>query len=78
MFLERVHHNHHQLMEQQKHSNLVRIHHLMRISINVFALIEMSAAEYREKLKAEQARKRDPRQDQNLSMKQKHDLIDRL
>jgi hypothetical protein len=38
----------------------------------------MSAAEYREKLKAQQARKRDPRQDQQLSMKQKHDLIDRL
>ena len=37
----------------------------------------MSAAEYREKLKAEQARKRDPRQDQ-MSMKQKHDLIDHL
>ncbi len=41
-------------------------------------LLEMSAAEYREKLKAQQARKRDPRQDQQLSMKQKHDLIDRL
>jgi hypothetical protein len=39
---------------------------------------EMSAAEYREKLKAQQARKRDSRQDQQLSMKQKHDLIDRL
>lgn len=40
--------------------------------------LKMSAAEYREKLKAQQARKRDPRQDQQLSMKQKHDLIDRL
>lgn len=39
---------------------------------------KMSAAEYREKLKAQQARKRDPRQDQQLSMKQKHDLIDHL
>ncbi|CAF0951969.1 unnamed protein product [Adineta steineri] len=40
--------------------------------------IKMSAAEYREKLKAQHARKRDSRQDQQLSMKQKHDLIDRL
>jgi len=40
--------------------------------------LEMSAAEYREKLKAQHARKRDPRQDQQLSMKQKHDLIDHL
>jgi len=40
--------------------------------------LKMSAAEYREKLKAQHARKRDPRQDQQLSMKQKHDLIDRL
>ncbi len=38
----------------------------------------MSAAEYREKLKAQNARKRDPRQDQHMSMKEKHDLIDRL
>jgi hypothetical protein len=38
----------------------------------------MSAAEYREKLKAENARKRDPRQNQNMSMKEKHDFIDRL
>ena len=41
-------------------------------------VLEMSAAEYREKIKAESARKRDPRQDQHLSMKQKHDLIDHL
>ncbi|CAF1601828.1 unnamed protein product [Rotaria sp. Silwood1] len=40
--------------------------------------LKMSAAEYREQLKAQHARKRDPRQDQHLSMKQKHDLIDRL
>ncbi|CAF1250169.1 unnamed protein product [Adineta ricciae] len=40
--------------------------------------LKMSAAEYREKLKAQQARKRDSRQDQQMSMKQKHDLIDRL
>ncbi|CAF2870372.1 unnamed protein product [Rotaria sp. Silwood2] len=40
--------------------------------------LKMSAAEYREQLKAQQARKRDPRQDQQMSMKQKHDLIDRL
>jgi len=40
--------------------------------------IEMSAAEYREKLKEQNARKRDPRQNQNMSMKEKHDLIDRL
>jgi hypothetical protein len=38
----------------------------------------MSAAEYREKLKEQNARKRDPRQNQNMSMKEKHDLIDRL
>ena len=41
-------------------------------------ILEMSAAEFREQWKAQQARKRDPRQDQQLSMKQKHDLIDRL
>ncbi|UJR31445.1 hypothetical protein I4U23_018938 [Adineta vaga] len=40
--------------------------------------LKMSAAEYREKLKAQNARKRDSRQEQQLSMKQKHDLIDRL
>ncbi|CAF3459718.1 unnamed protein product [Rotaria socialis] len=39
--------------------------------------LKMSAAEFREQLKAKNARKRDPRQDQ-MSMKQKHDLIDRL
>ena len=38
----------------------------------------MSVAEYREKLKAQNSRKRDPRQDQQMSMKDKHDLIDRL
>ena len=37
----------------------------------------MSAAEYREQLKVQHARKRDPR-DQQMSMKQKHDLIDRM
>ena len=41
-------------------------------------LLEMSAAEYREKLKAQSSRKRDPRQEQNMSMKEKHDFIDRL
>ncbi len=41
-------------------------------------IIEMSVAEYREKLKAENARKRDPRQDANMTMKQKHDIIERL
>lgn len=40
--------------------------------------LKMSAAEYREKLKAQSARKRDPRQEQHMSMKEKHDLIDRL
>ncbi|CAF0764243.1 unnamed protein product [Adineta steineri] len=40
--------------------------------------LAMSAAEYREKLKEKSARKRDPRQDQQMSMKQKHDFIDRL
>jgi hypothetical protein len=38
----------------------------------------MSAAEYREKIKAQKPRKRDPRHGQNMSMKEKHDLIDRL
>jgi hypothetical protein len=39
----------------------------------------MSAAEYREKLKAQGARKRDPRHEQQpMSMKEKHALIDRL
>jgi hypothetical protein len=40
--------------------------------------LEMSAAEYREQLKAKSARKRDPRQEQPMSMKQKHEVIDRL
>ncbi len=38
----------------------------------------MSAAEYREKLKALSSRKRDPRQTQKMSMKEKRDFIDRL
>jgi hypothetical protein len=38
----------------------------------------MSAAEYREKLKAQNAHKRDPRQNQHMSMKEKHDYIERL
>jgi len=38
----------------------------------------MSAAEYLEKLREKHARKRDPRKDQQMSMKQKHDFIDRL
>ena len=38
----------------------------------------MSAAEYREKLKTQSSRKRDPRQAQHMSMKEKHDFIDRL
>lgn len=46
------------------------------IDVNFFS--EMSAAEYREKLKAQSARKRDPRQDHSMSMKEKHDFIDRL
>ena len=44
----------------------------------ILFIIEMSAAECREKLKAQNARKRDPRQTQRMSMKEKHDLIDRL
>jgi hypothetical protein len=44
----------------------------------LFLFIEMSAAEYREKLKAQHAGKRDPRQGQHMSMKEKHDYIDRL
>ena len=39
---------------------------------------EMSAAEYREKLKTEKARKRDPRQERHMSMQEKHAYIDRL
>lgn len=38
----------------------------------------MSAAEYRAKIKADNPRKRDPRQNQRMSMKEKHDLIDQL
>jgi hypothetical protein len=38
----------------------------------------MSAAEYRKTLKAQTARRRDPRQDSQMSMKEKHDFIDRL
>lgn len=43
-----------------------------------FFFLDMSAAEYREKLKAQNARKRDPRQTQKMSMQQKHDVIDSL
>jgi len=39
---------------------------------------EMSAAEYRAKLKAQNPRKRDIRQNQTMSMKEKHDFLDRL
>ena len=61
--------------------------HLNWVSINEECLelthrrawnLEMSAAEYREQLKAQGARKRDPRQEQPMSMKQKHEVIDRL
>lgn len=38
----------------------------------------MSAAEYREKLKAEKTRRRDPRQNQQMSMKEKRDIINGL
>ena len=38
----------------------------------------MSAAEYREVLKAQSARRRDPRKENQMSMKEKHDYIDRL
>ena len=38
----------------------------------------MSAAEYRAQLRAQNARKRDLRQNQTMSMKEKHDLIQRL
>ncbi len=40
-------------------------------------IVDMSAAEYREKLKG-QSRKHDPRQNQQMSMKQKRDFIDGL
>ena len=38
----------------------------------------MSAAEYREKLKTEKSRRRDPRQNQQMSMKEKRDIINGL
>ncbi|CAF1138065.1 unnamed protein product [Rotaria sp. Silwood1] len=40
--------------------------------------IQMSAAEYREKLKSQTVRQRDARKNSQMSMKDKHDLIDRL
>ncbi|CAF3114660.1 unnamed protein product [Rotaria socialis] len=46
-------------------------------SRGVFEL-KMSAAEYREKIKSLNPRKRDPRHTNQMSMKQKHDVIDRL
>ncbi len=66
-------------MDQKEHSNLVRLNNFILIHLFFFEILtEMSAAEYREKLKAQHVRKRDTRQDQQMSMKQKHDLIDRL
>ena len=44
----------------------------------MFFFLEMSAAEYREMLKVQKSRRRDPRQDQHMSMKQKRDLINDL
>ena len=38
----------------------------------------MSAAEFREKLTAEKKRRRDVQQEPQLSMRQKHDLINGL
>ena len=38
----------------------------------------MSAAEYREMLKIQKSRRSDPRQSQQLSMKQKRDIINDL
>ncbi|CAF3937830.1 unnamed protein product [Rotaria sordida] len=40
--------------------------------------LQMSAAEYREKLKSQNVRKRDLPKNAHMSMKEKHDLIDRL
>ncbi|CAF3048727.1 unnamed protein product [Rotaria sp. Silwood2] len=40
--------------------------------------LPMSAAEYREKLKSQNGRKRDLRKNNQMSMKEKHDVIDRL
>ncbi len=41
----------------------------------IYLFVDMSAAEYREKLKA-QSRKYDPRQNQQMSMKEKRAFID--
>ena len=45
---------------------------------SILFILDMSAAEYREHLKAQNSRKRDPRQNQHMSMKEKRDLINRL
>ena len=72
----------HRVETLAQRSNSVRVEYFHCFFFHSFRLdfifLEMSAAEYRETLKARGARKRDPRQDQNLSMKQKHALIDGL
>ena len=47
-------------------------------SIDFSLYLAMSVAEYRAKLKEQHERKRDPRQFQQMTMKQKHELIDGL